>query len=95
MQGNFGLYQGSSNLQELHALVKSTVMIRRLKKDVLSELPLKRRQQVVSVCYNVVYWHELHLEFNLMLIVSVASLPYCGNLLKVDAIHKWPRVAII
>lgn len=55
MQGNFGLYQGSSNLQELHALVKSTVMIRRLKKDVLSELPLKRRQQVVSVFYNIIY----------------------------------------
>ncbi|KAG0615425.1 hypothetical protein M758_5G040200 [Ceratodon purpureus] len=44
--GHFGMYQGSSNLQELHALVKSTVMIRRLKKDVLSELPQKRRQQV-------------------------------------------------
>jgi len=46
MQGHFGMYQGSSNLQELHGLVKSTVMIRRLKKDVLSELPQKRRQQV-------------------------------------------------
>jgi hypothetical protein len=27
--------------------MKATVMIRRLKKDVLSELPVKRRQQVV------------------------------------------------
>ncbi|XP_057818807.2 uncharacterized protein LOC131031948 isoform X2 [Cryptomeria japonica] len=45
--GYFGTYQGASNLDELHALMKKTVMIRRLKKDVLSELPVKRRQQVL------------------------------------------------
>ncbi|KAA0052151.1 SWI/SNF-related matrix-associated actin-dependent regulator of chromatin subfamily A-like protein 1 [Cucumis melo var. makuwa] len=44
--GTFGLYQGASNHVELHNLMKATLMIRRLKKDVLSELPLKRRQQV-------------------------------------------------
>ncbi|KAK6930373.1 SNF2, N-terminal [Dillenia turbinata] len=44
--GIFGVYQGASNHEELHNLMKATVMIRRLKKDVLLELPLKRRQQV-------------------------------------------------
>ncbi|KAL9233050.1 hypothetical protein vseg_008091 [Gypsophila vaccaria] len=44
--GVFGQYQGASNHEELHNLIKATLMIRRLKKDVLTELPMKRRQQV-------------------------------------------------
>ncbi|XP_050219877.1 uncharacterized protein LOC126670238 isoform X2 [Mercurialis annua] len=44
--GAFGEYQGASNHDELHNLMKATLMIRRLKRDVLSELPVKRRQQV-------------------------------------------------
>lgn len=37
---------GSSNLEELQATLRSTIMVRRLKKDVLTELPAKRRQVI-------------------------------------------------
>lgn len=37
---------GSSNLGELQDLLRSSIMVRRLKKDVLTELPAKRRQVV-------------------------------------------------
>ncbi|MED6200451.1 hypothetical protein PIB30_085242, partial [Stylosanthes scabra] len=46
--GVFGVYQGASNHEELHNLMKATVMICRLKKDVLSQLPVKRRQQIYT-----------------------------------------------
>lgn len=39
-------YRGSSNLAELHDKLRSSVMLRRLKRDVLAELPAKRRQVV-------------------------------------------------
>jgi SWI/SNF-related matrix-associated actin-dependent regulator 1 of chromatin subfamily A len=46
-QGNhFDRYGGASNLAELNCLLRATVMVRRLKRDVLAQLPSKRRQQV-------------------------------------------------
>lgn len=39
-------FDGSSNLDELQTQMRSSVMIRRLKEDVLTELPAKRRQVV-------------------------------------------------
>lgn len=38
-------YRGASNLEELHQLL-SEIMIRRLKKDVLTQLPPKVRQRI-------------------------------------------------
>lgn len=39
-------YGGAQNLEELHAMLRGSVMVRRLKSDVLTELPEKRRQQI-------------------------------------------------
>lgn len=40
-------YSGSSNLGELKLLLEESIMIRRLKSDVLSQLPAKQRKMVV------------------------------------------------
>ncbi|NWI46800.1 SMAL1 protein, partial [Picathartes gymnocephalus] len=40
-------YSGSSNLTELKLLLEESIMIRRLKSDVLSQLPAKQRKMVV------------------------------------------------
>ncbi|XP_068102189.1 SWI/SNF-related matrix-associated actin-dependent regulator of chromatin subfamily A-like protein 1 [Hyperolius riggenbachi] len=40
-------YSGSSNLSELKLLLEESIMIRRLKSDVLSQLPPKQRKMVV------------------------------------------------
>ncbi|XP_063790026.1 SWI/SNF-related matrix-associated actin-dependent regulator of chromatin subfamily A-like protein 1 [Pseudophryne corroboree] len=40
-------YSGSSNLSELKLLLEESIMIRRLKSDVLSQLPAKQRKMVV------------------------------------------------
>lgn len=43
-------FNGSSNLEELQEILRSKFMVRRLKKDVLKELPPKRRQVLVLEC---------------------------------------------
>ena len=43
----FGIdWTGSSNMRELHLAIGNSIMIRRLKLDVLTELPAKRRQRI-------------------------------------------------
>jgi SWI/SNF-related matrix-associated actin-dependent regulator 1 of chromatin subfamily A len=39
-------YRGASNTKELHVMLSNTVMIRRLKKDVMSKLPSKQRSLI-------------------------------------------------
>jgi SWI/SNF-related matrix-associated actin-dependent regulator 1 of chromatin subfamily A len=41
------VYDGATHLMELHLLLENSVMIRRLKKQVLDQLPPKQRQQVI------------------------------------------------
>lgn len=44
--GGYGMYDGASNLEELQLRLRSGLMIRRLKKDVLTELPPKLRSVI-------------------------------------------------
>jgi SWI/SNF-related matrix-associated actin-dependent regulator of chromatin subfamily A-like protein 1 len=47
-QGKYGWdFSGATHLDELQQRLRSTCMVRRLKRDVLTELPAKRRQVVV------------------------------------------------
>ena len=56
---NYGMdYSGNAHTRELHCLLEKKVMIRRLKCDVLSELPPKRRQKI-EVSTNPKYVHQI------------------------------------
>ncbi|XP_022246250.1 SWI/SNF-related matrix-associated actin-dependent regulator of chromatin subfamily A-like protein 1 isoform X2 [Limulus polyphemus] len=55
-------FTGSSHMTELQLLLEETVMIRRLKAEVITQLPAKRRQMVL-LDPSVVHSHKKILEF--------------------------------
>jgi len=63
-KGQFGWeFKGVTNSEELHALLKRTCMIRRLKKDVLKQLPQKTRQIVPMQISNHAEYEKADKEF--------------------------------
>jgi SWI/SNF-related matrix-associated actin-dependent regulator 1 of chromatin subfamily A len=46
-------FTGSSNMQELQLLLKSTCVLRRLKNDVLNQLPSKTRFQRANILLKI------------------------------------------
>lgn len=71
-QTDFGMdFSGSSNTEELQRLLRSTVMLRRLKSDVLSELPPKTRQ-IIQIDVNGVS-KKLTAEKKIMNMMGIKS----------------------
>lgn len=61
-------YTGAARLKELHRLLKQNVMIRRLKKNVLKELPSKQRVVVPVELSNVAEYNTAERDFTRWLI---------------------------
>lgn len=99
------VYDGAINLKELHQTLRSTCMIRRLKKDVLKELPAKARRVITIPLSNpkeyakaerdIIKWlaeKDLTKAKKAKKAKELAKLGYLKRLaaqLKVEACRKW------
>ncbi|GFO17797.1 swi/snf-related matrix-associated actin-dependent regulator of chromatin subfamily a-like protein 1 [Plakobranchus ocellatus] len=75
-------YSGSSNMLELQLLLEKRVMVRRQKKDVLSQLPAKTRQMVVLDPQSVQHHKNLKAASKIMDKVKLKGLERRGALLQ-------------
>jgi SWI/SNF-related matrix-associated actin-dependent regulator 1 of chromatin subfamily A len=84
---------GASNLPELQTRLKSTLMIRRLKQDVLTELPPKRRQIILLPAERT--GDGEHLDYQPLYDTLPASLEECLELLhrsQLPEFKDWSKI---
>lgn len=82
----FDKYGGAQNLDELHSLLRGSVMVRRLKADVLTQLPKKRRQQVFLMLDGPAKRELADLEKQLEAIKSAVSQSVARNIASGGAV---------
>ncbi len=84
-------FKGSDNLNELHTKLRKTCMIRRLKRDVLTELPAKRRQ-MIPIAIDLSKYSLAEFDFpktQAYQLVKMGYLKRLAGLLKLRASMKW------
>ncbi|CAM9597424.1 unnamed protein product, partial [Ectocarpus sp. 13 AM-2016] len=82
-KGKFGAdFSGASHIAELHALLRATVMVRRLKKNILKHLPPKERSLVEVHVQDEGARRELHQDLSVLATRHHARL---GRLAKTHA----------
>lgn len=102
-EGDYGWdMNGMSNVDELYKLLRATTMIRRLKKDVLTELPPKVHQRIVLDDIDLSEYRKVDREFKdwvkingktwndrTQVIVRIEKLKQAAARAKLDSIKKW------
>lgn len=56
-------YKGAKNLDELRILLEATIMIRRLKNDVLDQLPRKKREMVFNFSKEIQIFNQNFINY--------------------------------
>lgn len=86
-------YKGCTNARELRILLESTVMLRRLKKDVLHDLPTKRRSKVVLSC-DISDRDRTEIEKFLDRFKNLKSEALLGNATYTEAVVKTAQIKL-